>query len=116
MKKIAKIIALFLCIVCSLDGAEALSFLQLQSKNPQDYHDKEVVIRGFIFQTSEGRMILAGEPNVKSCCLGAPEKIRQQIVLDGDISEFKSNSIVMIEGRFVVTPEGLRIEDAKLVK
>ncbi|MFT4553456.1 MAG: hypothetical protein ACI9S8_002096 [Chlamydiales bacterium] len=63
---------------------------------------KEVVVRGFLFQTSTGKWILSEKPNVKSCCAGSPTKAIQQIFLDGSYNKSDINKAVTLQGKFII--------------
>jgi len=45
-----------------------------------------VEMRGFLYQATDGRLILAQEPNLKTCCIGAEHKSDQQIIVEGSLA------------------------------
>lgn len=49
-----------------------------------DFQGKEVIIRGFLYRHPSGRLILAPQPNLKSCCVGAA-KSQEQIDVGVDL-------------------------------
>lgn len=62
-------------------------------------YDRQIVeVRGFLYQNSEGQLVLANQPNLKSCCVGSQALIRQQIRVYGLM---KPNlSVVTLQGIF----------------
>jgi hypothetical protein len=68
------------------------------------YHQKNVSIRGFLYKAKEGQLILASEPNLKTCCIGSPHKIWQQITLIDELESIPEKQAVTIEGTIVVNP------------
>lgn len=78
-----KIAALFLLL--SLFGriyAENLAEVSFKD-DLAVYHQREIKIRGFIYQADNGRVILAEAPDLKSCCVGAQHKVARQLVVTG---------------------------------
>lgn len=67
------------------------------------YHERNVRIRGFLYQTQDGRWILSAEPNLKTCCVGSPAKALQQILVTGDFAK-ETLEPVTVEGIFLVEP------------
>lgn len=68
------------------------------------YHQKEVTIRGFLYQGEEGNWVIASEPSLRSCCVGAKGKMAQQIVLKDEVIGEKQQRAVTLQGRFYVDP------------
>lgn len=70
----------------------------------QLWHEKEVAIRGFLYQQNH-RWILAAEPHLKSCCIGTPRTSMNQIYLEslGDLIG-ASQHPVTIKGRLMIEP------------
>lgn len=114
---------LFLLTICfemTLRASEDLSFLVLdemaslvekdlaQQKQPKAlarFHGSDVSIRGFLFKSTNGRLVLAAEPNLKSCCVGSKDKIFRQIFIEGDVNEPLSFGFaVLLKGSFVIDP------------
>jgi hypothetical protein len=82
----------------------AISFIELSDlKNQEDYIEKidnrEVSIRGFLYELPGGSFVLAKEPNLKTCCLG---KGKLQIHIDNPGNSLPKPSMfpVTLEGRF----------------
>ena len=66
--------------LCAFGGdlsPRQISFFELEHLVDLDL----VQIRGFLYETTDKRLVLAEEPNLKSCCVGSPAKRRRQIVI-----------------------------------
>ncbi len=68
------------------------------------FHQKEVIIRGFLYQGSDGGWILAAEPNLRTCCVGASAKVMQQIFLNDKFIGESQQRAVTLQGKFFVEP------------
>lgn len=91
------------------ENSRALSFQDLSGVNTIEsaasmYHGREVTVRGFLYQSLDRRWILASEPNLKTCCVGSPRKVWQQIIVDGEFESVPSNKVVQIAGTLIVDP------------
>ncbi len=119
---------IFLCHVCLLaEPPDMLSFQQLmnlpeeQAKNLAERHPQPVRIRGFLYQAADGRLILAAEPNLKSCCVAAAAMQQRQILVTGTVDiPHPNNYAVLLEGHFIVDNIAAhnpryRLENATLV-
>lgn len=74
-----------------------IGFHQLaQMDTPQ-----EVQIRGFLYRADDGRWVLAEEPNLKSCCIGASHNAERQVVLNTDYVEAPLGFVVTVEGNLL---------------
>ena len=74
--------------------ASTVTFQDLeQQKLPCD-----IVIRGFLYQHPDGSWILAAEPNLHSCCIGAKHKDHSQVFLIGNFEEGQTNQIATLQG------------------
>ncbi len=62
------------------------------------YTDQTITIRGFLYQNTTGEWFLAGQPHLKSCCVGDPSKDTQQINLLGSFDQKWCNCAATIEG------------------
>jgi hypothetical protein len=74
----------------------------ISSSKIQEFHGKEVIVRGFLFQTLDGNWILSETPNVKSCCAGSPSKATKQIFLEGNLSQNDINKAITLQGDFLI--------------
>lgn len=64
-----------------------------------------VQVRGFWYPLSVDDGILAPHPQLKSCCLQAPAKIEQQLLIKGKaLSSLSSQRALTIEGIFRIQP------------
>lgn len=67
-----------------------------------EYHDREVLLKGFLFKTKDGQWILSKQPDLKSCCAGSPKKVGKQIYLDYSFPQESLNSLVDLQGTFTI--------------
>lgn len=68
----------------------------------QAYHEQIVQVRGFLYPLESGELILAHQPNLKSCCVGAQSLINQQILVQDKVST--SLSAIQLKGIFLLDP------------
>lgn len=86
-----------------LEKSSAINQLQRQMAI---YNHHEVQIRGFLYRDLDNRLVLASEPNLKSCCVGSMQKIAQQVIVEGEFPEPPSSSkAATLQGTFIVDPQ-----------
>lgn len=91
------------CLSASCLWSEVkLSFDQLESRSDACCN-QEVEIRGFVYSRANGVQILASQPNLKSCCVGSASKIRNQIVLNGELSS--TDQAINVRGILKIDPK-----------
>ena len=75
-----------------------LTFQELLKKDEAElpFHHT-ISIRGFLFRLHD-KEILSSTPNVKSCCLGNPQKHKEQLFLKGAHTLVDTSYAVTIEG------------------
>lgn len=78
--------------------ASAISFQDLAQESPDQYIGKQIEIRGFPYQSESGDWILAGEPQLKSCCVGSPQNAKKQIWLDHLESKLPLYQAISVSG------------------
>ena len=79
------------------DGEDTISSLHLTPVN----------IRGFLYTTSDGKTVLASEPNLKSCCVGSRDKRPKQLIIYGDQTlNVRSDVAVTLNGILETNPKG----------
>lgn len=81
------------------------SAVQHLERNLAEYHQKEVQIRGFLYQKENGCWVLAPEPNLKSCCVGSKENVAQQLIIEGEIADASPSRSISLRGHFSVAPQ-----------
>jgi hypothetical protein len=93
-------------LITLLAYADSGSLTTLSFDQPDwiSFHQSEVRICGFLYQTREGQWILASEPYLKSCCIGSDDKIDNQIVILGLQVQTPPSQAVTIQGIFFVDP------------
>lgn len=94
--KMVWLICVSLVFAFPLFGAEVFLWDDL----PKVEGVREVKVRGFLYASSDGNVILAAEPNLKTCCVGASHKMDRQIIVEGlePIAGRGGYSVVTVEG------------------
>jgi hypothetical protein len=64
---------------------------------------KYVEIRGFLYEGEMGTKILSAEPNLQTCCVGAKNQRKKQILINGDVGQAKPQLPVTIRGTFFIS-------------
>lgn len=59
---------------------------------------EEVVLRGFLYKKENGEWILADEPSLKTCCVGADHTADRQVILEGKFQEAYLHRAVTLKG------------------
>lgn len=115
------VVCIFLFCSCFLYGENApmIDFFQLEATTHEEsFVEQRIRIRGFLYQ-QESSLILAGEPNLKTCCVGSAAKRHAQILVFGDIEKaLEHMTPVIVEGHLTFDPHSLfpyRLEQAALV-
>jgi hypothetical protein len=80
----------------ALETSENSFFWPLQGKIIQ--------VRGFWYPLSSQEGILAPQPHLKSCCLKAPAKIEQQLLVKGSLDSLPAQRVITLEGIFKIDP------------
>lgn len=68
------------------------------------FQDREVEVRGFWYPLSPDQGILAPTPNLKSCCIGTPTKVSQQLIVKGRLPSSYDQQAVAVRGVFKIEP------------
>lgn len=97
-----------------IQAVEPLNFKELTELNSyelqnveialENYLDKEVQIRGFIYENDAGQFVLSSKPDLESCCQKKEENIPHQIFLDGDGFKSTGGKTVSVQGFFTLQP------------
>lgn len=87
--------------LCSQEPVK-VAFHQLKNANP--YHQQKVIIRGFLYSGTDGRWILSPEPNLRSCCVGASQKVSQHIFLGDSFIGKEEKQPISVQGIFFIDP------------
>lgn len=62
---------------------------------------KDVILRGYLFVSSEGTWVLSGDPHLRSCCVAKPQKLGSQIIIRERLNERKRvHQLVTLQGTF----------------
>lgn len=70
-----------------------------------EYRDQTILIKGFLYRDKNNHWILASEPNLKSCCLGSPQKIKSQIAVFGDLPMTPPIRAITIQGKLQIADQ-----------
>lgn len=57
-----------------------------------------IEIRGFLYRTQEDQLILAPQPNLKTCCIGNPDQLSQQIIISSGTHLPNTQAAVTLQG------------------
>ncbi len=68
------------------------------------WNNQTVTIRGFLYQSEDGRWILASSPNLKTCCVGHAAKVVTQVSVHGNSLESSPDRVIALNGTFVIEP------------
>jgi|GEM_PF-2193091 len=80
-----------------------LSFeVQKENSSLTSLEGKFVKVRGFWYPISSHEGKLALQPNLKSCCLGAPAKAHQQVIVKGAFASLSAGRAVTLQGIFKI--------------
>lgn len=106
-----KMLVLLLTICLKLHGEHvAVSFFDIP--HLEQYHEKDVQIRGFIYETN-GHYILSSEPNLKSCCIDKQSPGKPKIHVFGISGKIISQNANTIEGTLYISKDSTyRLENA----
>lgn len=82
--------------VCSFFTLEAL----LHGNHNQNILNGNLIeIRGFLYKTADSNLILAAEPDLKSCCIGSTSKRHKQLLVSGNVQpEMSEKSPITLQG------------------
>ena len=61
----------------------------------QNYENRKVSLKGFLYRTKNNRWLLSSEPHLKSCCVGSKNKYFDQIYL----SNFPPPQVTPLQGK-----------------
>jgi hypothetical protein len=108
---------------CNTASRSTLTFQRLQevaddfvseNSKEENFHQKEVYLRGFLFKSEKGQWILSSEPNLKTCCIGSSKKVLSQVLLEGHFQDSFVNEAVTLQGLLLIDPQ--RDRDGNLVQ
>lgn len=108
---------LFIFLSINLLNGQELYKVSFNDLSDQ-YSEKNIEIRGFLYQTETGNAILAPQPNLRSCCVGSEQRAHEQIALVDLKSVPVATQAVDIQGIFHIDPESnlKSLTEAKLVE
>lgn len=71
----------------------------------KEIHGRPVKVRGFLYKAPHGQLVLAPEPNLKSCCVGCADKLMRQIAVMGLTDSYDTDgTAVTLQGKFSFAP------------
>jgi hypothetical protein len=104
MNSLKWIFLLFLCshLLCAEETALSFDFFQLEGLVEDEnapVPSQRIHIRGFLYQTQDGEVVLAREPDLKTCCVGSESKRQTQLLVVGDVRDKVGQKLAMdLEG------------------
>jgi hypothetical protein len=94
--------------LCPYLFSESISFSDLGG----EWNQKEIHIRGFLYKTDGDQLILAGEPNLRHCCVGSELKRDRQIYIN-DASLSPQLTVIDLVGKLVFKEGRYTLENAR---
>jgi hypothetical protein len=112
LKKYSLVLTLLCATLCLSADPLVLTFERLEQAAQEahsdlvlkDFNQQYVQIRGFLYRTPQGNLILAAQPDLKSCCVGTGSKVKQQVIVQGAIDPIIQQSVVNLQGIFKIDP------------
>lgn len=103
----------FSIFISNLQGDEPLfaAFPELH-QHFENFHQKQIRIRGFLYRAEDGRLILAEHPNLKSCCVASQKNLKSQLIVTGNVSPPTYGQAVFLEGKLVAKGDAFILENA----
>jgi hypothetical protein len=77
-----------------------------------------IEIRGFLYEANDSTLILAAEPNLKSCCVGSTSKRNRQLLVKSDSLETSQTNAITLKGHLIIDPNDtfpFKLENAEIV-
>jgi hypothetical protein len=90
---------LLLCYM--LTGSDLFAINEVL-ENPCRYEDQEVEVRGFLYQSMAGDLVLRAESGLKSCCVHTGVLGDRQIIIKSPDKLALSTSVVALVGTFKI--------------
>ena len=114
MKTVALFIIFLWLSSLHAEGVHKVSFNELSEK----HSETSIEVRGFLYTTTDGKAILAPQPNLRSCCVGSSQKAHEQIALLDLQKVPVTTQAVDVQGTFHLDQESnlKSLSNAKLVE
>lgn len=80
------------------DSTSKPSFISFNDLSTCDHDKKTIQIRGFAYKKTDGQWILSPDPALKSCCVGAALKAKEQIFLSGNFAPLSEAQAIVVQG------------------
>lgn len=88
-------------------------------REPAAFDEQTIQIRGFLYELN-GQKILASQPNLKSCCVGHPDKITEQLLIEGNFEPLRTPYAIRVEGLLHAVRNQdhtiYKLENAKIIR
>ncbi|MEC7839259.1 MAG: hypothetical protein VX777_04375 [Chlamydiota bacterium] len=94
------ILSIFFILICEVSTATEL----INFDNLSEHHNKEVLIRGFYYNSSDKRGVISSQPNLKTCCVGSPKQWKYQIFTDHIALSNNSSKAMTFKGELEYSP------------
>lgn len=89
--------ALLLCFILLESSLFALNEVL---DNPSRYENQRVEVRGFLYQSMAGDLLLRAESGLKSCCVNTGIRADKQIVIKSQDRIPLSTNVIALQGTF----------------
>ena len=80
-------------------GTELINF-----DNLSEHQNKEVLIRGFYYVSSDKQGVISSKPNLKTCCVGSTKQWKNQIITDHIALTNNSSKAMTFKGELEYSP------------
>lgn len=80
-----------------------ITFDQLANGQANSFQNQSVIIRGFVYPYNQ-HTLLSSQPNLKTCCIGTSNKLKEQIILSDFSLHIDQAYAVNLQGILKIEP------------